>query len=57
MMAAIYYTLKKFMKFRSTKADSISSVLPLDQKETKAWFGTIFLVFSALFSVKIFYDK
>jgi hypothetical protein len=57
MMAAIYYKLKKFMKLKSTKADSTSNVLPLDQKAIRAWFRNYFLAFSALLSDKIFYDK
>lgn len=45
MMAAICYNLKKFMKFKSTKAESISSVLPLDQKAIKASVLDLFLAY------------
>jgi hypothetical protein len=46
MMAALCYNLKKYMRFKSNKAESIARVLELDQIEPA---NTFFGLFSAIY--------
>lgn len=46
MMAALYYNLKKYMKYKSNKAESIARVLSLGQKEE---YSSLFRLYFAFY--------